>query len=152
MSCKQKRFKKFIQIVLLFFIFIFITLFFSISIILSCSIKDAKINYFYLFLFSYFIFYKPRISAVSPYLFFIFTSIPSLFINSFTTLSSPFHDAKIHYCFHYKYFNFILYKPLCNAVSPLLSFILTSIPPFINISTILSCPFHVAKIYYFYLF
>ncbi len=42
---------------------------------------------------------------------------------------------------------------MCNAVWPKsLSFILTSIPLFINNSTILSCPFKDAKIDYFYLF
>ncbi len=61
-------------------------------------------------------------NAVAPFLSLILTSIPLLFISISTILSCPLEDAKkdLFLDFFY-YFNFILYKPLCNAVHPYLS-------------------------------
>jgi hypothetical protein len=92
-------------------------------------------------------------NAVKPFLSFIFTSIPPI-INNSTVLLRPFQDAKLDdFClFLIFYFNnFILNKPLCNAVPPHISCILISIPPFINNLTVLSCPAADAKIDYIYL-
>ena len=73
----------------------------------------------------------------------LLASIP-LFFKISTVLSCPIKDAKINYFIYFEYSKFILYKPSCNAVLPYLSFIFTSIPLFINISTVFSCPFNEA--------